>query len=79
MPFVYAVEAFSLVRRPLAFTSFRTPIHKRLRLELDFHRERDLKCQSKFPSRLQGKGQTQVQSEGKGSRVRSMLLTRFIC
>lgn len=43
MPFVYAVEAFSLVRRPLAFTSFRTPIHKRLRLELDFHRERDLK------------------------------------
>ena len=24
-----------------------------------------LKCQSKFPSRLQGKGQTQVQSEGK--------------
>lgn len=39
MPFVYAVEAFSLVRRPLAFTSFRTPIHKRLRLELDFHRE----------------------------------------
>ena len=40
MPFVYAVEAFSLVRRPLAFTSFRAPIHKRLRLELDFHRER---------------------------------------